>query len=308
MWMNTEDARSDFVLIAATAAIVPLLRDIVVTFPFYPSSSTPSLILALAWLLLTTAAMPWFLTRHRERPGDAWGGPGDNGGLGTAFLVVLPVLLAGLWRSNQLFDGADFVAGNLLRDLANPVVGSATSLTDRVMVIALVATSAFASTIMLSTLVVRARDGFRQTELKLVEGLRTFGMGAAAASLLTGTLLGVSGRVPWSLVLTTTVALVALVLTADRLIYGATTTTRMTLLAPAITSAILHVFAFGGLLTSDPLVGLWQGSLGFGTTVVAATLLETRKNKLAFLVLLSLFAIYPTCMHPLSGLQVFGSC
>jgi hypothetical protein len=302
MWMSPEDARSDFILAGATVLFAPWVIGLVARVPFYPSGFLGSLLL-LVWILVATALVPVLLMRYRDQDlATGIGLAGDRSALSQGLAVAAPIVLVG-WVQGWLGWGLGPVR-SLLGRLgvvgASPVVGEGQSTLDLLLNALLVAVLFYAGLVLVGFLTTRARDAFARTELPLVEGLRTFGMGAAAAALLLGLLASIGPEVTVLGAALSAVALAAVVLLTDRLVATSDQTSRATLLAPAIMAVIVQVMAsggpLGGLVSGNLLLGLFHGALSGGLVVALAALIETRRYAWAVVPVAVAASLYPTCM------------
>lgn len=317
MFMNADDARSDFVLAAATTLFGGVVASLIVALPVYPRQGVLAEVLGLAWLFVLTGLVPFLLVRYRDMGLDGFGLDPDRGGLAPGFLLALPVVLLGVARTVGLgesrgIDGIlDGPAVPLTRALlgrlsggafGDPTVGpepsAADAMVDFVFRSASVVLLWVGIVLLFTFLTTRARDGFRRTELPLVEGLRTFGMAAAGLALLFGLLSAVRPGVTLVTSLLNVGALVALVLLSDRYVTKRMSTSRATLLAPAVVALLVHVVGGGDLLFN-----LYAGVMAAGAAIVLAALVETRTHAWAVVPVGAAMALYPTCLSPLA----FGS-
>lgn len=311
--MNSEDARSDFVLAAAAAALLPFVAGFVSGLPGYPVDGIIGGLLAIVWLGLTMLFVPIVIVRYREEGLSAFSIGGQRQALGKVAVVAVPIVVLGYLRSMSLMGPFVGLLGRLGIPLGGtPTVGApGADLVDLVLRVLYIAVLLVGSIGLTGFLVSRAEDAFRSPDMPVVEALRTFGMGAAAASLVLG-LLATVGR---GYAITTTIgaslALAATVLLADRFVYGNMTTTRAGIIGPAIATLAFHILSTGGVLGGDLVTGLWWGSLGFGLVVVAASLSKTKATSIAFVVPIVAATLYPTCIAPVSlaqGIGISGFC
>lgn len=299
--MNSEDARSDFVLAAAGAVLLPFLASLVASIPGHPDAgSLPGRLLVVLWTGVSLAFVPIVIGRYREQGLRAYGLHGSRDVLPRAAMVAVPLVVLGYLRAAAVVGPGPGLAGRLAIPFAgNPAVDGGSGGPLDVLVRALyLAVLVAGSLVLVGFLVDRARDAFRSPEMPVVEALRTFGMAAAAASVVFGLLAVVGRDVPIALALGASVALVLVVLLADRFVFTGMTTTRAGILAPAIATAVFHLLSTGRVFGGDLVLGLWWGSLGFGLVVAAACLARTGATSLAFAVPIAAALLYPTCISP----------
>ncbi len=304
--MNSEDARSDFVLAAAGAVLMPFLASLVANLPGYPSpTSLLGELLAIAWMGATLAFVPVVIVRYREQGPKGFALGGSRAVLSKAAVLAVPLLVLGYLRAMALVGPVRAALGRLAIPFAgSPTLGDSGLDPLDVLVRALYLVVLVAgSLVLVGFLIDRARDAFRSVDLPVVEALRTYGMAAAAAGLLFGLLAMVGRGVGASLAIGAPLVVVALVLLADRHVYAGMTTSRAAVLAPAIATAVFHVLATGGVFGGDLVLGLWWGSLGFGLVVVAACLARTGPTALAWTVPVVAAVLWPTCISPVSVVQ-----
>jgi hypothetical protein len=298
MWMTPEDARSDFILAAAATLFGPLLVALLASLPLYPTGTVGTL-LGIVWVFVITALVPLLLVRYRGQGVEGYGLVDDPGAWRRGLLVALPIVVVG-WLRGWLGLGLGPV-GALAGKLAVGTAGSP-AITSGRGVVGLALDLVFLAVVMVSGLmlagflVTRARDGFRRTELPVIEGLRTFGMGAAGAGLLLGLVASITPEIRFAVVLMNILALVVVVLLADRLVANSDTTSRATLLAPAVVAVVAQIMAFGGLFRGNLLLALFHGAISAGLVIVLAALIETRRYAWAVVPIAVASALYPTCL------------
>ncbi len=308
MWMNPEDARSDFILAGAVAVFGPIVHDLLVRLPFYPRTGVVSQLIEIAWLLALTALVPYLLARYRDQGAEAYGLTGARGALGTGVLLGIPVIVVALVHGLVYGSVLEALLGRFgMTGTATPAIllpqSAPSAALDLAVTFLRVAALALGSTILFGFLVTRARDAFRQHEMSVVEGLRTFGMAAAGVALLLGLLAALAGSVGWLSVMLHVAGLVAIVLLADRLIPPQVSTSRTTLIAPAIVALLMDILAAGGFFRGDLLFGLYSGALAGGMVFAVAALIEARGHAWAVPSLLLIVAIYPTLLTVLPPLR-----
>lgn len=291
MWMHPEDARSDFILAAATAAVGWIVHNFVVSLGVYPNPGTLlHSALTVMWLFVLTGLVPLLLARYREDSPGAFGLGSDRHGVLPGLVLAVPVLVVGvlgLWADGVALPRALLGEFGLLP--SDPL---------RVLVRLAAIAAVFAGSFLLyAFLTVRARNGFRRTELGQVEALRTFGMGAAGSVLLLGLLTSLAGICSVTSVLTTAAGLAALVLIADGAVTAGKQTSRAAVLAPAIVAVVIALLVDGGLFGGNLLITLYRGSAAAGTVIVLAVLVEAGRAW-SGLVLMLAVAIYPSLLMP----------
>lgn len=301
MWMTPEDARSDFVLAAATTLFGFVVVELVSRLPLYPAGGFARGVLSLVWIFALTGLVPLLLARYRNQGAAGFGLEENQASAAAGLLIALP--LAVVWFLRVI--GRASITESLLGQLAfgvdrDPTVSgfgggsAADAALEFTLGLGLVAAVAAGGALLFSFLTTRAREGFRRTEIRLVEGLRTFGMAAVGAALLLG-LLAAIGTVELVGVILNVSGLAVMVLLTDRLVTPTAGTSRATLLAPAIVALALHVFQLQGAL----LFGLYSGVLAGGVVMVMAALVETRRYAWTVVPIAVLGALYPTCLSPL---------
>ncbi|MDX1619869.1 MAG: hypothetical protein R3320_02685 [Nitriliruptorales bacterium] len=315
MFMDAEDARSDFVLAAATTLFGGVVAALIISLPLYPDRGVVGQILNLLWIFVLTGLVPYLLVRYRDMGLRGFGLDHDRGAMVPGLLVALPVVVLGVVRAlgvgddNGGFDAP--LEGNgvsiftaLLGRLSgaafgDPTVGpqpsAADALVDLIFRVAAVSILWVGIVLLFTFLTTRARDAFRRTELPLVEGLRTFGIATAGIALLFGLLAAIRPGVTLISALFNIGTLIAMILLVDRLVTKRMTTSRATLLAPALIALLVHVI--GG---SDLLFNLYAGVLAAGAAIVLGALVETRNHAWAVVPVAAAMALYPTCISPLA--------
>lgn len=287
MWMSSEDARSDFVLAAAVFLLGGLVSEFVARLPGYPDGTLAAL-LGICWVFALTGLVPLLLARYRGHGLGAFGLLGDRSGVSFGLLIAVPIVAVGVlvgWTRGLSFS--DAALGEFV------VVRQPADLTSSLVTIGLVVAVSLGMLLLYPFLTVRARDGFARNVLSLVEALRTFGMGAAAASLVFGLLNAIRPEYRAGGVLWTVGGLAVAVLLTDRAVVGGMETTRATIVAPMIIAAAAQFLAFGGIFGNrDLLQSLYQASLAAGTAVIIATLIETRARAWAVVPVVLALAIY----------------
>lgn len=296
MWLNTEEARSDFILAASALVFGTLVVDFLFRLPIYPGGQL-SLWLTPVWVVLLMIMPPRFLANYRDQDTEAFGLGGDRGGLADGILLAAPVVAVGYVRG---FSGGNVLGALLGRLRGFAATGGSLAQPDLLtLLLGVVVLGAAGVGVMLlfGMLVVRARDGFRATDMPLLEALRTYGLGAVAVGTVLGALLSLAGAGPptWA-VLLDGLAMVAVILLVDRLVASGDRTSRATILAPAIVGMVAFIFSMGGGLFSENLaVSLYRGAMAASVAIVVAVLIETRRAAWAAVPLVAATIWAPTC-------------
>lgn len=295
MWLSPDDARSDFILAASALVFGTLVVEFLFRIPFYPSGDL-GLWLTPVWVVLLMIVPPRFLAQYREQGIEAYGLVGQRSA-GDGLLIAAPLVVAGYVRG--LGDG-NVVSAALgrLRGFA----GGGGRLADLdlltlVLGVLVLGAAGVGTMYLFGLLVVRARDGFRATDMPLLEALRTYGLGALAIGTVLGLLLSLAGSGPptWA-VLLDSAAMAAVILLTDRMVASNDRTTRATVLGPAIVAIVAYVFALGGgLFSANLAVSLYRGAMAAVVAVVLAALLETRRAAWAAVPLVAATVWAPTC-------------
>lgn len=296
MWLNPEEARSDFILAASALVFGTLVVQFLVRLPFYPTGSF-SLWLTPIWVVLLMIVPVRFLGSYRDQGTEAWGLVGDRPGLGDGLLLAAPLVAAGYVRG--------FSGGNVLGALLGRLRGFAATgagmvqvdLPTLVLGILVLGAAGVGVMLLFGMLVVRARDGFRTVDMPLLEALRTYGLGAVAIGTVLGLLLSLAGAgAPTWAVLLDGGAMVAVILLTDRLVANGDRTSRATILGPAIVAIVAFIFSMGGGLFSENLaLSLYRGAMAGAVAIVLAVLLETRRSAWAAVPLVAATIWAPTC-------------
>lgn len=291
MWTDPDEARSDFVLAAATALFGPFLAQFILRLPVLGSSGPLGRLVGIALLFAITGLVPLLLARHRGAGIAAFGLDGGREGIRLGFLLALPVAALGVvvaWTSGvpilqaltgilALFFGSPFGPLDVVFGLLQVIV-------------------IFGGMLLLYTFLgVKAREGFGRTEVSHVEALRTYGLAAAGGALLVGFLVAIGREFTLSRVLLSSAALAAVVLIADRVVDSRGQTTRLAVLAPAIVALVLAWNIFSG----EFLTSLRHGLLAAGTIIVVTVLVDGRRYAWAAVPLFAALTIYPVELRPL---------
>jgi hypothetical protein len=287
MWMSSEDARSDFVLAAAVFLLGGLVSEFIARLPGYPEGRL-ALALAIGWVFALSGLVPLLLARYRGHGLGAFGLSGDRSGVPFGVIIALPIVAVGVltrWTNGVALP--DAALGSL------DVVLDPGDLGTLLLAIGFIVAPFLGMLLLYPFLTVRARDGFARNVLSLVEALRTFGMGAVAASLVFGMLNAIRPEYRPGGVLWTVLGLAIAVLLTDRAVVGGMETTRATILAPMTIAAAAQFLAFGGIFGNrDLLQSLYEASLAAGAAVIIATLVETRARAWAVVPVVLALAVY----------------
>lgn len=302
MYIAPDEARSDVILAAAAAVLGTFLVGLVTQLPLYPRTGILGDLVAVFWVFALTGLVPLLLARYRGDGLQGFGLHAPRAAWRRGLLLVVPVAVLGVLQALLVAgDPTTAVLGRIGRSLSAP--GVSTPVFTALELVALVT-----GALMLTTfLAVRGRDGFRPVELSLTQALRTFGMGCAGVALVGGLLRSLGPEVRVGAVLLEVVALVALVLLADRMVPLGPTVPRSAILAPLVVVAVAHVFALGGgLLFGNPLISLHAGGLAAGTATVVAVMVSARNMAWAAAPLLIAVHWWPTCLSPVPISQAPG--
>jgi hypothetical protein len=285
MWSDPEESRSDFILAAAVAIFGPLVAMLVLQWVGGFLGALTALIVAVLPFVFYGLA-PLLLARYRDEGPRAFGLDAGREGLSSGLVVAAPLIALGVTLGLLGPGGAAGALGRLGGfggDLLQTLAGF-------VFVIA-----GFAGAVLLYTfLTAKAREGFGRTEVSQVEVLRTFGVGAAGIALVLGLIVSIGPRLSIVNAVLGPLVLAAVVLLADRLVEPGRTTSRATVLAPALVALIVRVHLFGDLLGT-----LRDGLLAAGLVVVVAVLVETRRHAWAAIPVVAAAVIWPTGFAPL---------
>lgn len=296
MWLSPDDARSDFILAASALVFGTLVVEFVFRIPFYPSGDL-SLWLTPVWVVLLMVVPPRFLASHRDQGTDAYGLVGERAGIGDGVLLVAPLLAAGYVRG---FSGGNVLGALLGRLRGFTATGGGLvdlNILTVVLGVVVLAAAGVGTMYLFGLLVVRARDGFRATDMSLLEALRTYGLGAVALGTLLGLMISLAGNGPptWAVLLDGG-AMVAVILLTDRLVATNDRTTRATMLGPAIVAMVAFVFSMGGgLFSANLAVSLYRGAMAASVAIVLAVLIETRRSAWLAVPLVAATVWAPTC-------------
>ena len=283
-----DEARSDVALTVAALVFGPLLLG-----SLRGGSGLLGVLLNVAVVLALTALVPLLLIRSRAG-GRAGGRSIARGlaldaspvGLRRGIVLAVPAALAGI--VGMLTAGATPGAALLGRLSGAPL--------QAVQVVAF----SVGAMVLTVFLVRRGAEAFpRSPEWTLRRLLRTVGAAAAVVALVAGLV-----RVPLGAsaprVLANALALLAIVLVADRIVDAGRTAPRLAVFLPAGLALYLHITGFGFG------VGLQAGALAAGTTAVIGTLALGRDGAWPAVPLALAVHLWPTCLSPLA--LVGGLC
>ncbi len=303
MYLSPDEARSDVILTGATLVFGGVLLGLLLTAPGVPSSGVGGLVIEqLSWFALS-GLVPFLLARYRDDVPGAFGlGGGRSVPWGPALTLAAPVAVFGLLRG-VLVDG-DLVTAVLGRPgrpaLGSPVVGpGGTDLVAVAFELTAVVVLTIGAVLLLGFLIVRGRDAFREDDRSSTEVLRTFGAVCVGVAFVLGGLRSLVAGGGFVVVLLNVVALVAVLLVADRLVPADARLTRPAVLTPVALLLVAHVLAAGGLFRGDLLLGLTTGALAAGIAVAVAVVAEHRGTVAIALPLLVAVHWWPTCLSPL---------
>lgn len=303
MYTSPDEAKSDVILAGAAALFGGFVMVVVSQLPLYPNTGLLGVLVEIFWIFALTGLVPLLLARYREDGVAAFGLDGARDGWQRGLVLAAPVALLGALRE---LAGAGSLLPTLLGRIGGatggspaltaPTVPDPAEMTVRALELIVLVLGALLLTTFLA---VRGREGFRPVELSLTQVIRTFGVGAAGAGLLLGLLRSIGPDARPGPVLLQVVALIALVLLADRVVPVGPTFPRGAVLAPVVVVVAVHVFAFGGLLRGNLLAGLHTGALGAGTATVVAVLIATRRWAWAVVPLMVALHWWPSCLSPI---------
>lgn len=306
MFIDADDAKTDVILAGALAVLGPTLLGFVTRLPLLPRAGVGAVVVELVALGLLTLLVPLWSARYRQDGGAAFGlaeGTGHLSVAGTtrttsaALQLAAPVVLLGVLLAALLSSQASAIplgrVGLALRT-ADPTVSLVLTLVQ-------VALLSVGSLVFTGFLSVRGRAGFpRSPDVSLTELVRTFGLGAVAIALLTGLVRVATGADVRVLGLNL-LAVVAVLLLADRLVPLGIEVPRSTVAAPLVVVVLMQTFAAGGLLGGGILTGLHRGALAAAVVLTVASLAATRRGIAAAVPLVIAVHWWPTCLSPLPG-------
>ncbi len=289
MWESPEEARSDFILAAATAVFGPLLYFFLVGLLRLGRLGLVGDALRAVIVFAIAGLVPLLLARYRRQGAAAFGLdiPVRDGVVG-GLLVAAPAVGLGIavgWASPGATVGSSLLG--VLGHISASPLGLLVYLLGRLAFLV-------GALLLYTFLTAKARDAFRGTEIGQVEALRTFGMTAAAGALIVGLPIALFTEATLLRSALDPLALAAMVLLTDRLLDPAATTTRATVLAPVIVAAIVSLELFGGQV----LASLRDAVLAAGLVLVLAVLVETRRYAWATLPVLVAVTLYPSALAP----------
>jgi hypothetical protein len=305
VFIDADDAKTDVILAGALAVLGPTLLGFVSRLPLLPRTGVGAVVVELIALALLTLLVPLWSARYRQDGaaafGVATGGHLQVAGTATrataALQLAAPVVVLGVLLAALLSSQASVLAlgrlGLALRT-ADPVVSL-------VLTIAQVAILSLGTLVLTGFLSVRGRAGFpRSPDVSLTELVRTLGLAAAGIALLTG-LVRIAGGADVRIVALNVLALVTVLLLADRLVPVGLEVPRTTVTAPLVVIVAMQTFAAGGLFGGGLLVGLHRGALAAAVVVTVASLAATRRGVAAAVPLVVAVHWWPTCLSPLPG-------
>jgi hypothetical protein len=301
MYLSSDEARSDVILAGAATVFGGILVSVALSAPGVPTTGVPGrLVATVAWFVLS-GLTPLLLARYRDDVPGAFGvRQGAHGLAGPALALAAPVGVLGVVRG-LLVDGSPLVA--VMGRPGRALLGSASAASVAVEVIAVLVLT-IGSLMLVGFLVVRGRDAFRSDDRASTQLLRTIGAGAAATALLLGGLRALTSTASSLDLLLNVVALVGVLLVADRLVPPGAVVSRPAVLAPVVVVVLAHVLSAGGIFRGDLLLGLSGGAFAAGTTLAIAVVSEHRGTTTVALPLLVAVYWWPTCLGPLP----FAAC
>lgn len=288
MYVSVDEARSDFILAAAMAVFGPLLLELLFgVLPMLHQTGPLGNLISAGLGFVITGLVPVLLARYRGLGLAAFGLDGPRRGWAAGLGLAGPVIVVGMlaaWTRGCNALGA--LLGSFCFFTGGPVSYAVTGLG---------LTVAFLGSLLLYTfLTVMAANGFSGRQVNQHELLRTFGLGAAAVSLILGLVMGAFGRAGLARVSLEAATLVVVLVLADQLVTAGARTSRITALGPAVVALLLNVRLFAPSL----LVQLRGGLLAAGIVLVGAVLLETRRYAWAVVPLLAALVVYPSALSP----------
>src|SRR5690625_767759 len=93
MYLSSDDARSDVILVFAVLLFGGLARTIVAQLPLYPRQGVLAVVFELAWIVALSAAMPWWLSRYRGDRLRAFGLDGDRSAIASGIVLAAPIVV-----------------------------------------------------------------------------------------------------------------------------------------------------------------------------------------------------------------------
>ena len=306
VFIDADDAKTDVILAAAVAIIGPTVLGFILRLPLVPRTGVLGAALEVVWLGLVTMLVPLWLARYRGDGAAAFGlrertGPigvaGEPSSLSAGLLLAIPAALAGALTLWALGAGpVTIVLGRL-----GPAIATGADVTALVFSALLLAVLVAGTLVLVGFLGVRSRAGFpRSPDTSLTELVRTFGLGAVAVALLTRLVRLATGGSVIVLALNL-LALVTVLLLADRLVPGGIEVPRTTVVAPLVVVVVLQTFSAGGLLGGGLLLGLHRGALAAGVVIAITALSATRRGSGVTVPLVIAVHWWPTCLTPLPG-------
>ncbi|MBY5163735.1 hypothetical protein [Salsipaludibacter albus] len=254
MWISREAAFSDVVLapagVVVGAGVVGLLRLV----PGWPDGLVGTIV-TVVLAIVVMIGWPTWLARQRGET-SATPAPLDAGDVGRSALLGLPIVAAGILSSLAAGLPLDRAAFGRLAVIPVSPEGIAQ--------MTLLVVAALGSFLLVVLVARRAAHAFRSPDMSVTAGLRTYGMGFAAAAAVLQLLFSLAYDQPFSRGLAVGVALAVTVLLADRLVPPGLAATRAAILTPAIVAAALWIVQ-GGFLLGGPLLPRLAGAATAGT-------------------------------------------
>lgn len=243
MWMTRGAALSDVVLAPAGVLIGRGILDLLQLVPGWPGGMVGNV----AGLLMAVAVVlvwPTWLARQRGEQ-RATGSAPDIGSLGTATVLAVPTVVAGVTMG--LLQGLP---------LDRAVFGQLSNLpasTTGLIRVVLVLVMGVGSFLVLTLVARRAPTAFEGLDMSVTAGLRTYGLGLAGAATVLQMLYAIGTGRPAVLGLVVGAALASTVLLVDRLVTVNARAPRAAIITAPIVAAALWLFG-GGLLFGGPLL------------------------------------------------------
>lgn len=279
MWISRDAARSDVVLvpggIVVGAGLVALLYRIGNGIGIWPTSSIVGPILDLVVMVALMVAWPVWMARQRGEVRVTGGRHLELGELPTAALVALPAFLVAIviaWGFQDVQLG-DALAGYTA--VVRVVPEGPVRLLARIAL-------AVGTWLVLVLVARRAVEGYSSPDQPTAGMLRTWGLAAAAATVVLQLLLAVANRGSAMVALLSGLAVALTVLVVDRLLPAGIRTARWTIGAPVIVVVVLWLLR-GWLFSDLLLTNLASAAPAAGFTVCIVALVEGRRPTAAAL-------------------------